>query len=103
MFGQELIQLSTHDRSDLRFRASEVVATFGLVLVIALSGKRNVDTAPAAVALFIASAFWCMSSTSFANPAVTIARTFTNTFAGIQWHGAPGFMAIGSPNWRTIT
>lgn len=92
MFGQELIQLSTHDRSDFRFLVSEVVATFGLVLVIALSGKRNVEATPAAVSLFITSAYWCTSSTSFANPAVTIARSFTNTFSGIQSNGAPGFI-----------
>lgn len=93
MFGQEPIQFSTHDRGEFRFLLSEVIATFGLLMVIALSGKRNVEATPTAVALFITSAYWCTSSTSFANPAVTIARSFTNTFSGILWTGAPGFIA----------
>lgn len=93
MFGQEIIQLSTHDRSEFRFFVSEVIATFGLLMVIALSGKRNVEATPTAVALFITAAYWCTSSTSFANPAVTIARSFTNTFSGILWAGMPGFIA----------
>lgn len=93
MFGQAIFQLSRHDRSDLRFLFSEVVATFGLLMVIALSGKRNVEATPAAVALFITSAYWCTSSTSFANPAVTIARSFTDTFSGVLYTGAPGFIA----------
>jgi len=92
MFGQELIQVSTHDRGELRLFVSEIVATFGLLMVIALSGKRNVEATPAAVALFIVAAYWCTSSTSFANPAVTIARSFTNTFSGILWTGTPGFI-----------
>jgi len=92
IFGQALIQISSRDRGELRFFVSEFIATFGLVLVIALSGRRNVNTTPAAVALFITSAYWCTSSTSFANPAVTIARSFTNTFTGIQLSGAPAFI-----------
>jgi glycerol uptake facilitator-like aquaporin len=92
MFGQKILQLSAHDRSDSRFLFSEVIATFGLLLVIALSGKRNVEATPAAVALYITAAYWCTSSTSFANPAVTIARSLTDTFSGIQWFGAPGFI-----------
>jgi glycerol uptake facilitator-like aquaporin len=92
IFGQELIQLSVHDRSEFRFVVSEAVATFGLLLVIALSGRRNVDATPAAVALYITAAYWCTSSTSFANPAVTIARSLTNTFSGIEFHGVPGFI-----------
>lgn len=93
MFGQPILQLSTHDRGDLRFALSEVIATFGLILVIALSGKKRVEVTPSAVALYITSAYWCTSSTSFANPAVTIARSLTNTFSGILWTGAPGFTA----------
>lgn len=92
MFGQRLIQLSTHDRGEFRFLFSEVLATFGLLLVIALSGKRNVEATPRAVALYITAAYWCTSSTSFANPAVTIARSFTDTFSGILWTGVPGFI-----------
>lgn len=92
MFGQSALQLSQHDRSELRFILSEVAATFGLIMVIALSGKRNVETTPTAISLYITSAYWCTSSTSFANPAVTIARSFTDTFSGILWTGAPGFI-----------
>lgn len=92
MFGQSIFQLSTHDRGEFRFFVSEIVATMGLLLVIALLGKRNVEATPMAVALYITSAYWCTSSTSFANPAVTIARSLTNTFSGILWTGAPGFI-----------
>lgn len=92
MFGQSVVQFSTHDRGDFRFLISEVVATFGLLMVIALCGKRNAEATPAAVSLFITSAYWCTSSTSFANPAVTVARSLTNTFSGISWTGVPGFI-----------
>jgi glycerol uptake facilitator-like aquaporin len=92
MFGHAIFQLSTHDRSDLRFLLSEITATFGLITVIALSGKRNVEATPTAVALYITAAYWCTSSTSFANPAVTIARSLTDTFSGILWTGAPAFI-----------
>lgn len=92
MFGQNTFQLSTHDRSEMRFLVSELISTSGLVMVIALSGKRFVEATPASVALYITSAYWCTSSTSFANPAVTIARSLTNTFSGIQWNGVPGFI-----------
>jgi glycerol uptake facilitator-like aquaporin len=93
MFGRPILQLSTHNRGDFRFLISEVVATFGLITVIALSGKKNVEATPVAVALYITSAYWCTSSTSFANPAVTIARSLTDTFSGVLWTGAPGFIA----------
>ncbi len=92
MFGLQLIQLSGHDRGAPRFLLSECVATFGLITVISLSGKRHVEATPAAIALYITAAYWCTSSTSFANPAVTIARSLTNTFSGIQWTGVPGFL-----------
>ncbi len=94
MFGQRILQLSSHDRGDFRFLVSEVIATFGLIMVIALSGKRNVETTPMAIASYITAAYWCTSSTSFANPAVTIARSFTDTFAGILWTGAPAFIVV---------
>lgn len=92
MFGQDLLQLSKQDRGDFRFMVSETLATAGLIFVIALSGKKNVETTPLAVSLFITSAYWCTSSTSFANPAVTIARSFTDSFSGILWTGSPGFI-----------
>ena len=92
MFGQPVLQLSKHDRSDFRFLISEFVATFGLLTVISLSGKKDVKATPMAVALYITAAYWCTSSTSFANPAVTIARSFTDTFSGIQSTGVPYFI-----------
>lgn len=92
MFGQSVFQLSQHNRGEFRFMFSEVIATFGLLMVIALSGKRNVEVTPTAVALYITSAYWCTSSTSYANPAVTIARSLTDTFSGILWTGVPGFI-----------
>lgn len=93
LFGQNLFQLSTHERGDFRFVFSEIIATFGLLMVISLSGKRQAEVVPASVSLFITSAYWCTSSTSFANPAVTVARSLTNTFSGILWTGVPGFIA----------
>jgi glycerol uptake facilitator-like aquaporin len=93
MFGQKIIQLSLHDRGEFHFLLSEIIATFGLIMVIALSGRRNVEATPTAIALYITSAYWCTSSTSFANPAVTVARSLTNTFTGIHWTGMPGFIA----------
>lgn len=92
MFGQSILQLSSKSRGEPRLWLSEFVATTGLILVIALSGKKNVHATPAAVALFITSAYWCTSSTSFANPAVTIARSFTDTFSGVLWTGMPAFI-----------
>ena len=92
MFGKSIIQFSTHDRSEVRFLLSEVIATVGLILVIALSGKKNVHATPSAVSMYIVAAYWCTSSTSFANPAVTIARSLTNTFSGIQGSGVTAFI-----------
>lgn len=93
MFGQRLLQLSQHDRSEFRFLISEALATFGLITVIALSGRKNVETTPIAVSLFITSAYWFTSSTSFANPAVTIARSLTDTFSGVHWASVTRFIA----------
>ena len=94
MFGLRVFQLSTHDRGDARFLLSETVATFGLILVVLLTGKRDSKVTPAAVALYITGAYWCTSSTSFANPAVTIARCLTDTFSGIRWIDMPPFIAV---------
>lgn len=93
IFGLEVFQLGSIDRGGMRFITSEVIATFGLITVIALAGKKSVEVVPMSVALYITSAYWCTSSTSFANPAVTIARCLTNTFSGILWTGAPAFIA----------
>lgn len=92
MFGQSIIQFSTHDRSEFRFFLSEALATFGLIMTIVFVGKAKPAAIPSSVALYITAAYWCTSSTSFANPAVTIARSFTNTFAGIQANGVFGFI-----------
>jgi glycerol uptake facilitator-like aquaporin len=87
MFGQAIIQISTKNRNEPRLWLSEVIATFGLIGTIALSGKKHVEFAPFSIALYIVSAYWFTSSTSFANPAVTIARSLTNTFCGINPSG----------------
>lgn len=82
MFDLQLVQFSTYSRSGVGQWLSEGVATFGLVLVILLNRKRPAVVAPA-VALYIGAAYWFTASTSFANPAVTLARAFTSTFSGI--------------------
>jgi|ERR1044071_2664310 glycerol uptake facilitator-like aquaporin len=84
MFGLPIIQISAHVRPTLGEGLGEILATFGLVLVITLTSKFRPETIPAAVAAFITSAYWFTSSTSFANPAVTLARAMTDTFAGIS-------------------
>ena len=87
MFAQPLVKWSTHDRSAGHLWLGEVVATAGLVLLIfGLSRTGRAHVAPVVVASWIGAAYWFTSSTSFANPAVTIGRAFTDTFAGI----APG-------------
>jgi glycerol uptake facilitator-like aquaporin len=89
MFGLPILQWSSHVRGSAGEWVGEVVATFGLLVVI-LSGSRHAPgTVPYAVAAYITGAYWFTSSTSFANPAVTIARSLTETFAGI----APGNVA----------
>src|SRR5258705_3048487 len=84
MFNLDLVQSSTHVRSTHGELISEIVAAFGLWLVIATSSRANPTKTPGAVALYIVAAYWFTASTSFANPAVTLARSFTNTFAGIR-------------------
>jgi glycerol uptake facilitator-like aquaporin len=94
MFDVELVRWSRHDRSNGHLLLGEIVATAGLVFLIfslACSGKANLS-APA-VGAYIGAAYWFTSSTSFANPAVTIGRAFTDTFAGIRPASVPGFIA----------
>ena len=94
MFDLDPVILSTHERSSGGLWLGEVVATFGLVMVIlgvVRSGRSA--AAPYAVAGYIAAAYWFTSSTSFANPAVTIGRTLSDTFAGISWASVPAFVA----------
>jgi arsenate reductase len=93
MFDLPAVTLSTHARSSGGLWLGEVVATFGLLTVIlgvVRSGRTS--AAPFAVGAYIAAAYWFTSSTSFANPAVTVARTLTDTFAGIKPSSAPGFL-----------
>jgi glycerol uptake facilitator-like aquaporin len=92
MFGVTLLQASTHVRAGLPQLASEFVATFGLLSVISACSRRRPGVTPFAVAAFITSAYWFTASTSFANPAVTIARSLTDTFAGIRPVDVPGFL-----------
>ncbi|MDG5801434.1 aquaporin [Streptomyces ossamyceticus] len=93
MFGEPLVRWSTHDRSAGHLLLGEVVATAGLVfLVFGLARVGRAPAAPVAVASYIGAAYWFTSSTSFANPAVTIGRTFTDTFAGIAPGSVPPFI-----------
>lgn len=83
-FGQQIIQISTNNRGGTEMIFSEVIATFGLIITILFVRKYNPKDVASAVALFITAGYWFTSSTSFANPAVTIARIFTDTFTGIS-------------------
>jgi glycerol uptake facilitator-like aquaporin len=95
MFDLPAIELSTHARSSGALWLSEVVATSGLLLVIYGCVRTGRTTAmPYAVGLWIAGAYWFTSSTSFANPAVTIARTLSDTFAGIKPSSVPMFIVM---------
>ena len=85
MFEISIIQFSTNFRTGSSQYFSEVIATFGLLLTILLGSKQKTGSIAALVAFYITAAYWFTSSTSFANPAVTIARTLTNTFSGIQY------------------
>ena len=93
MFGLQTFSASHHLRSGVPQLLSEVIATFGLLLIILNCSRNKPDFIPAAVGLYITAAYWFTASTSFANPAVTIARAMTNTFSGIRPLDAPGFIA----------
>jgi glycerol uptake facilitator-like aquaporin len=90
MFALPLIQTSTHARAGWSQLLAELVATFGLVLVIV--GHRRSEDVPWMVACWIGAAYWFTASTSFANPAITLARSLTNSFSGIRPIDAPGFI-----------
>ncbi|MFE5034820.1 aquaporin [Streptomyces sp. NPDC056683] len=95
MFGEPLVKWSTHDRSAGHLLLGEVVATAGLILLIfGLARTNQLRFAPVAVASYIGAAYWFTSSTSFANPAVTIGRAFTDTFAGIAPGSVLGFIGV---------
>jgi glycerol uptake facilitator-like aquaporin len=93
MFDLPLLQVAAKMRSGPGQWWSEAVATFGLVFVVLSLGRRNARSAPFAVGGYIAAAYWFTASTSFANPAVTLARCLTDTFAGIDPRHAPAFVA----------
>jgi glycerol uptake facilitator-like aquaporin len=93
MFALTAISISTHHRASPSHLLAEVIATVGLILVIfALARSGRSATAPAAVGAYIGAAYWFTSSTSFANPAISIGRMFSDTFAGIAPGSVPGFV-----------
>jgi arsenate reductase (thioredoxin) len=93
MFALAAISISTQHRAGPAHLLSEVVATLGLLLVIfALARTGHASGAPAAVGAYIGAAYWFTSSTSFANPAITVGRMFSDTFAGIAPASVPGFV-----------
>jgi glycerol uptake facilitator-like aquaporin len=93
MFAESLFQMSTHVRAGPAQWLSECVATAGLLGTILLCLRHRPEQLPQSVGLYIMAAYWFTASTSFANPAVTIARMLTDTFAGIAPAGVPGFVA----------
>ena len=93
MFELPILQVSAHSRPTLGEGFGEVIATFGLMLVILLLSRFRREAIPIAVACFISSAYWFTASTSFTNRAVTLARATTDTFAGIAPASVPLFLA----------
>ena len=94
MFEEILLQTSTNIRNGPAQWLSEGVATFGLVATILGTLRWRPEAVPTAVGLYITAAYWFTASTSFANPAVTIARSLTDTFSGIAPENAPGFILM---------
>ena len=108
MFDRPIIEWSAHAREGIGQWTGELVATFGLLLVIESGRRAFARSLPAAVAAYITAAYWFTSSTSFANPAVTLARSLTDSFAGIAPSDVPGFVfcqclgaaaAVGFVRW----
>lgn len=93
MFGEPVYAISTHVRSGGAQALSEFIATFGLIAVIWGTARAHSRATPFAVGAYITAAYWFTASTSFANPAVTLARSLTNTFSGIRPLDVPGFIA----------
>lgn len=93
MFDLPILQASTHIRTGPGQWLGEFVATFGLVMTILLTVRHRAEAVPLSVALYIAAAYWFTSSTSFANPAITIARSLSDSFAGIAPADVPAFIA----------
>ncbi|MFZ5929842.1 MAG: MIP/aquaporin family protein [Pseudomonadota bacterium] len=92
MFELPLLQTSTHIRAGAAQFGSEIIATFGLLATIIGCVRHRPEAVPFAVGLYITAAYWFTASTSFANPAVTIARSFSDTFSGIRPEDAPLFI-----------
>jgi glycerol uptake facilitator-like aquaporin len=92
MFGEPAFSASTHQRSGLPQAFSELVASFGLLSVVLGCSRRQPNAVAFAVGAYISAAYWFTASTSFANPAVTLARSLTNTFAGIRPEDTPAFL-----------
>ncbi len=93
MFDLEILQFSTKPRAGIGQWTGELVATFGLVLAILALLRHRPGVVPAVVALYISAAYWFTSSTSFANPAITVVRSMSDTFAGIAPADVPAFIA----------
>lgn len=93
MFDLPTLQLSVKARTGLGQAVGEAIATFGLILTIIGTVRHRRDWVPASVALYITAAYWFTSSTSFANPAITVARSLSDTFAGIAPQDVPVFIA----------
>lgn len=92
MFELPTLQLSVKARTGLGQWAGEAIATFGLIVTIVGTVRHRPAWVPASVALYITAAYWFTSSTSFANPAITVARSLSDTFAGIAPHDVPMFV-----------
>lgn len=92
MFAEPVFQLSTKARDGIPQGLAESIATFGLIGTVLCTQRHRPDVTPAAVGLYITAAYWFTASTSFANPAVTLARSLSNSFAGIAPHSTPLFI-----------
>ena len=91
-FEHQIFELSTKSRDGIYIFVSEIVATLGLTIIIFGSMKSGKITVAASVGLYITAGYWFTSSTSFANPAVAIARTFTESFTGISYLNTPFYI-----------
>lgn len=92
MFNLPVLQISTNERYGAHLWVAEVIATFGLICTIGLAGKKHVEFAPLSVAAYIMAGYWFTSSVCLTNPAITLARLFTNTFAGMAPNGLAGML-----------
>jgi glycerol uptake facilitator-like aquaporin len=92
MFDLPLIEISKKVRPGINIFVAELIATFGLIFIIFVSLKKGSTSVAASVAAYITAGYWFTSSTSFANPAVTLARTFTDTFTGINYLNTPNYI-----------